>query len=255
MSNCGRLAGKVAIVTGASSGIGRATAALFQAEGAQVIAAARYTRPEELAYWDGMEGVLPLRVDVTKLEDVQRMVGEAERRFGRLDALCNIAGMNDLHYTLEDTDDERWDRIMDLDLKAPFRICRLAVPLMLKGGGGAIVNIGSYAALRGNHGPSYTAAKTGLIGLTRSIAFGYGAQGIRCNIVHPGGVDTDIGPHSGGGFHPEGLARILKIAEAYPSGWNARPEEIAECCLFLCSDGARHVNGAELSVDGGTCCC
>ena len=250
-----RLAGKVAMITGASSGIGCAAVRRFHEEGAWVIAAARYTRPEELAQWEGAERVIPMTVDVTKLEDIQRMVETAETRFGRLDALCNIAGMNDLHYTLEDTDDARWDRIMDLDLKAPFRICRLAVPLMLKGGGGAIVNIGSYAALRGNHGPSYTAAKTGLVGLTRRIAFGYGPQGIRCNIVHPGGVDTDIGPHSGGAFHPIGLERIMKIAEAYPSGWHATPEEVAACCLFLCSDDARHVNGAELSVDGGTCCC
>ncbi|MDF2926637.1 MAG: hypothetical protein K0R57_5551 [Paenibacillaceae bacterium] len=248
----GRLAGKVALITGAGNGIGYATAKLFAEEGATVIAAD--ISEKDLAQWDGVENVIPVLADITKLEDIERMVGEAESRFGRLDALCNIAGINDLSYPLDETDDERWDRVHNIDLKAPFRICRRAVPTMIQGGGGAIVNIGSYAALRGNHGPSYTAAKAGVVGLTKSIAVGYGKQGIRCNVIHPGGTRTDIGQHSGGNYHPAGQA-LSKTIMTFPVNWFGMPEDIARTCLFLCSDDSKQINGAEIAVDGGMSCC
>lgn len=248
----GRLEGKVAIITGAGNGIGYATAKLFAEEGAQVIAVD--IKQEALEQWSGVEGVVPVAADITKLEDIDRMIGEAETRFGKLDAICNIAGINDLSYPLEDTDDERWDRVIDIDLKAPFRISRQAVPVMIKGGGGSIVNIGSYAALRGNHGPSYTAAKAGVVGLTKSVAVGYGKQGIRCNVIHPGGTRTDIGKNSGGDYHPAGQA-LSKTIMTFPVNWYGDPEDIAKTCLFLCSDDAKHINGAEITVDGGMACC
>ncbi|TWH57272.1 NAD(P)-dependent dehydrogenase (short-subunit alcohol dehydrogenase family) [Desulfitobacterium sp. LBE] len=248
----GRLEGKVALITGAGNGIGYAAAQLFAGEGAKVIAADILEK--DLAGWNGVENVIPVLADITKLEDIERMVGEAETRFGRLDAVCNIAGINDLSYPLDATDDERWDRVHNIDLKAPFRICRRAVPTMIQGGGGSIVNIGSYAALRGNHGPSYTSAKAGVVGLTKSIAFAYGKQGIRCNIIHPGGTRTDIGAHSGGDYHPAGQA-LSKIVAAMPVNWFGMPEDIARACLFLCSDDARHINGAEIAVDGGMSAC
>ncbi|WP_052422031.1 SDR family NAD(P)-dependent oxidoreductase [Paenibacillus sp. FSL P4-0081] len=180
----GKLNGKVVLITGAGSGMGYATTKLFVEEGAKVVAV-DYSE-EAIKQWDNTENVIALVGDVTELEDIDRMVGEAEQQFGRLDCVCNIAGINDLSYPLDATDDERWDRVMDIDLKAPFRICRKAVPVMIKSGGGSIVNIGSYASERGNHGPSYTAAKAGLTGLTKSIAVGYGKEGIRCNIINPG---------------------------------------------------------------------
>ena len=248
-----RLKDKVILVTGAGSGIGYATADLFRREGARVVAAVR--KAADLPLWEHTGGVAPVVMDVTRREDIEAALDWIQDTYARLDGVCNIAGINDRHFTLDDTDEALWDRIMDTDLKGPFRILKRAVPMMLRSGGGSIVNIGSYAALRGNHGPSYTAAKAGLAGLTKSIAFGYGPQGIRCNIVHPGAVDTDINLHSGGEAHPVGMARLRKIADAYPSGWSAKAEEIAAVCLFLCSDEARHVNGAELSVDGGACCC
>jgi NAD(P)-dependent dehydrogenase (short-subunit alcohol dehydrogenase family) len=182
------------------------------------------------------------------------MVGEAESRFGRLDCLLNIAGVNDLSYPLEATDDQRWDRVLDTDLKAPFRICRRAIPTMIQGGGGAIVNIGSYAALRGNHGPSYTAAKAGLEGLTKSIAFEYAKQGIRCNIIHPGGMNTNIGKTSGGAYHEAGQ-KLSKIVQSMPVTFYGQPVEIAYACLFLCGDESKLINGAALSVDGGMSVC
>jgi NAD(P)-dependent dehydrogenase (short-subunit alcohol dehydrogenase family) len=168
--------------------------------------------------------------------------------------VCNIAGINDRSFPLLDTDDALWDRIMELDLKAPFRICRAAVPVMVAGGGGAIINIGSYAALRGNHGPSYTAAKAGLVGLTKSIAFCFMDQGIRCNIIHPGGMRTKIGEHSGGEYH-QAQAKLSKICAAMPALCYGDPVEIANACLFLASDEAKLINGAELSVDLGMSVC
>ena len=248
----GRLEGKIAIVTGAGNGMGAATTKLFAAEGAKVIAAD--IREDGLAQWEGVENVLPLAVDITKLEDIEKMAAAAEERFGRIDVLCNIAGINDLSYPLEECDDERWDRVMDLDLKAPFRICRRIVPTMVAGGGGAIVNIGSYAALRGNHGPSYTAAKAGLEGLTRSIAFAYAKENIRCNIIHPGGTMTNIGANSGGDYHAA-QAKLSGIVRAMPINLMNMPDDIAKACLMLASDDAARINGAVLSVDGGMCTC
>ena len=248
----GRLAGKVALITGAGNGMGYETVKLFAAEGAYVIAADM--REGDLAKWKDAENVFPVLADVTKLEDIQKMVSEAETRFGKLDAICNIAGINDLNYPLADTEDERWDKVHDIDLKAPFRICRRAVPTMIKGGGGSIVNIGSYAAERGNHGPSYTSAKAGLIGLSKSIAFAHGKDGIRCNVINPGGTRTNIGEHSGGQYHPAGQ-NLSNIIKAMPVNWFLNPDEIAKVCLFLCSDDAFRINGAVIAVDGGMAVC
>ncbi|MEK3697933.1 SDR family oxidoreductase [Paenibacillus sp. FSL R10-2199] len=248
----GKLNGKVVLITGAGSGMGYATTKLFVEEGAKVVAV-DYSE-EAIKQWDNTENVIALVGDVTELEDIDRMVGEAEQQFGRLDCVCNIAGINDLSYPLDATDDERWDRVMDIDLKAPFRICRKAVPVMIKSGGGSIVNIGSYASERGNHGPSYTAAKAGLTGLTKSIAVGYGKEGIRCNIINPGGTNTNIHKNSGGAYHPAGQA-LSKIVASFPVNSYGQPEDIAKACLFLCSDDAKQINGAVLAVDGGMACC
>ena len=250
----GKLEGKVAIVTGAGNGMGEATTRLFVEEGATVIGVD--IRGDDLAKWDSVEGVVPVEADITNLDDIEKFVGLAEERFGKIDILCNIAGINDLSYPLEDVDDERWDRIMDLDLKAPFRIIRRVMPTMVAGGGGSIINIGSYAALRGNHGPSYTAAKAGLEGLTRSVAFAHGRLGVRCNIIHPGGCMTNIGEHSGGQYHEAHakLSNIMRSAMAAVDSYFP-PEEIAKACLWLASDDAARVNGASISVDGGLSCC
>lgn len=241
-----RLKGKIALITGAGNGMGLETTKLFLEEGATVFAV-DYSE-EALKQWESVERVFPVLADVTKSEDIERMAAEIETRFDRLDCICNIAGINDLSYPLTETEDERWDRVMDIDLIAPFRICRRFVPLVIKNGGGSIVNIGSYAALRGNHGPSYTAAKAGVEGLTKSIAFAYGKEGIRCNVIHPGGTATNIGEHSGGAYH-KAQEKLSKIIMAMPVSFYMQPVEIANTCLFLCGDGARSINGAVISVD------
>ena len=164
-----KLKDKVFIITGAASGMGKATTAKFVQEGAKVVACDR--NEDVITLWKDDENVTPIIVDVTNMDDVKKMVETAKNTYGKVNGVCNIAGINDHSYPLLECDDARWDLVMDIDLKAPFRIIREVVPALIENGGGSIVNIGSYAALRGNHGPSYTAAKAGLEGLTKSIAF------------------------------------------------------------------------------------
>lgn len=246
-----KLKDKVFIITGAASGMGQATTAKFEAEGAKIIACDRDEKVVEM--WNGHEQVTPVIVDVTNQNDIQKMVTTVKEVYGKLDGICNIAGINDLSYPLLETDDERWDRVMNIDLKAPFRIIREAMPLLIENGGGSIVNIGSYAALRGNHGPSYTAAKAGLEGLTKSIAFSYAKNNIRCNIIHPGGCMTAL--TMGGLQYHEAQGALSQLIKAMPVNSFGRPEEIANACAFLCSDEAKWINGAVLSVDGGMSVC
>lgn len=249
----GRLQGKVALVTGAGHGMGEAITRLFAAEGAQVVAADRDAAL--LEQWRGVERVVPVLADVTDLADVERMIDVAETELGGLDIVCNVAGVNDLCFPLEDTSDELWDKVFDVDLKAPFRICRRAAKGMVARESGVILNIGSYAGLRGNHGPSYTAAKAGLIGLTRALAVALTSKGVRVNIINPGGIDTGIGMRDGGTYHPEGMQMLHSVIGGFPIKQMGQAQDIAEAALFLCSDAAKHVNGASLSVDDGMSAC
>lgn len=246
-----KLKDKVCIITGAGSGMGRAACAKFEQEGALIVAIDR--NAEALQQWEGHDRITPIAMDVTNLDEIKAMVKTVKETYGRLDAVCNIAGINDLSYPLLETDDERWDSVMNIDLKAPFRILREAMPLMIASKGGSIVNIGSYAALRGNHGPSYTAAKAGLEGLTKSIAFAFAKDNVRCNIIHPGGCATGL--TMGGLQYHEAQNALSALCKAMPVNGFGKPEEIANACAFLVSDEATWINGAVLSVDGGMAVC
>jgi NAD(P)-dependent dehydrogenase (short-subunit alcohol dehydrogenase family) len=248
-----RLQGKVALITGAGSGIGCAMTRLFAQEGAQVVAVALHQ--ESLRKWRDVMNVVPVQADITLSHDVDRMIDDCEGQLGQLDIVCNVAGIHDLCYPLDETSDERWDRVLDLDLKAPFRVCRRAIKGMMARGSGVILNVASYAATRGNHGPSYSAAKHGLIGLTMSIAVGFASKGIRCNAINPGAVNTNIDFNSGGGYHPAGLKMFEDIVAKLPVKWVCEPEDIAPTALFLCSDESKHVNGAVVAIDGGMSVC
>ena len=246
-----KLKDKVFIITGISSGMGKAAAEQFTAEGAIVVGSVR--KETDAQIWDDNDRVLPVLADVNHLDDIKRLVTVVKEKYGRLDGICNIAGINDLCYPFLETDDERWETVINTDLRAPFWIMREAMPLLIASGGGSIVNIGSYAALRGNHGPSYTAAKAGLEGLTKSVAFEFAKQNVRCNIIHPGGCATRL--TMGGHPYHTAMQSMSAIMQAMPVNTFGQPEDIARACVFLCSDDAKWVNGAVISIDGGMSVC
>ena len=246
-----KLKDKVFIITGISSGMGKAAAEQFTAEGAIVVGSVR--KETDAQIWADNDRVLPVLADVNHLDDIKRMVAVVKEKYGRLDGICNIAGINDLCYPLLETDDERWETVINTDLRGPFWLMREAMPLLIASGGGSIVNIGSYAALRGNHGPSYTAAKAGLEGLTKSVAFEFAKQNVRCNIIHPGGCATRL--TMGGHPYHTAMQSMSAIMQAMPVNSFGQPEDIARACVFLCSDDAKWINGAVISIDGGMSVC
>jgi len=250
----GRLQGKTALITGAANGIGLAITRLFSREGARIGAVSR--QEASLSKLADIANVVPLKADITRQDDITRLVATAERQIGPIDILCNVAGINDLCYPLDETSDALWESVIDLDLTAPFRLCRAVLPGMVQRHHGVILNVASYAATRGNHGASYSAAKHGLIGLTQHTAVFYARSGIRCNAINPGGVqNTQISSNSGGTYHPQGFQIFLDIVEKFPVPWLCEPEDIAPTALFLCSDDSKHLNGAIIAVDGGMSAC
>jgi len=242
----GRFAGKTVIVTGAASGIGRATAARVAAEGGRVVAVDVSTdRLQELAASLPLAEILPIAGDITKQDDIDAVVAAAG---SRIDALANVAGINDDFSPLHETSDAMWDRVIAINLTGGFKLSRAVIPVMLASGSGAIVNVTSEAGLRGNaSGNAYTVSKHGVIGLTRSAAFMYGPQGLRINAVAPGGVATGIAMPA----QPSesGTARLSPFRSTIPS--IATAEKLAASITFLLSDDAVNINGAVLPSDGG----
>lgn len=248
-----RLSQKTAVVTGASSGIGRAISLLFAGEGASVVAVARRgERLEELAALAEKRGggtIIPFPGDVTVKKDMERMIELAVKKFGRLDILVNNAGLMDDMTPVGDVSDELWERIIAVNLTGPFYACRKAVAVMAAQGRGNIINISSLGGLQGSRaGTSYTASKFALNGMTRNIAFQYALKGIRCNAICPGGVETEIGV---GMAHPNqfGMERVMSGAKNNPRSGSA--EEIAAIALFLASGESSFINGAALVADAG----
>ena len=248
----GSFRGKVAFVTGAANGIGRATALAFAREGASVVVAdVSEQGNQETARMIEEQGgrALAVRCDVTRPEDVKVALDKTIETFRRLNFAFNNAGIEPKKPApTADYDEEEWNRIIDIDLRGVFLCMKYEIPLILKQGGGAIVNTSSGAGIIGIKGsPAYTAAKHGVIGLTRAAALDYAAQDIRINAVCPGYIDTPMMARFTGGT-AEGRARV--IAEE-PIGRMGRPEEIANAVLWLCSDAASFTVGHALIVDGG----
>ncbi|HET8844211.1 MAG TPA: SDR family oxidoreductase [Ktedonobacteraceae bacterium] len=249
-----RLEQQVALVTGAASGIGRALVQRFVAEGAAVVAVDIVETPlralvEELEQQGAK--VTGCVANVASDEEVASMLATTTSTYGRLDILCNNAGIMDLMLPAADIPLDLWERVLSVNLNGPFLACRRAIPLFLEQGGGCIINTASEAGLRGGAaGTAYTVSKHGIVGLTRSIAFHYGERGIRCNAVCPGGVATAIG--MGSGVPSEaGLAKVVPLLQASAPSRVAAPEELATVIAFLASKDASYINGAILPVDGG----
>ena len=249
-----KLENKVAVVTGASSGMGKAICELFVREGALVVAVARRVErlealaasltgePGELAVYPG---------DISKKETNEGMIDFAVEKFGRLDILINNAGVMDDMSPVGDVTDEKIEQVFSVNVYGPLYALRKAVnTFKAQGAGGAIVNIASVGGLRTVAGAVYCASKAAVISLTKNTAFMYQPDGIRCNAIAPGGIATEISS-SMGMPNMAGYGRVQKAMATMPPMGTA--EQIAEAALFLASDSASYVNGDVLLLDGGWC--
>lgn len=231
---------KVALVTGASSGIGTACAEALREEGLRVFTAQR--RPA-----DGFETVC---CDLADPEAPERVVADVVSAAGRLDVLINNAGMMRAA-DVEALSLEEWKQTLALNLTAPFLLIKHAVPHMRQSGGGTIVNIGSIEGLAANPGhPAYCASKSGLHGLTRAVAVDHGQDGIRCNAIAPGWIDTELNEAFINAM-PNPDAFRDQIGRIHPAGRTGMPKEVAALAVWLCSDKAAFVTGQIYPVDGG----
>lgn len=245
---------KVALITGASSGIGRATAEAFAAKGAKVVVAAR--RQDELASLvseiESSGGqATAFTTDVSKADDVVRMVDHAIESFGRLDFAVNNAGIEGTLAGITDLTEDDWDRVLDINLKGIFLCMKYEATAMLDcGHGGAIVNVGSVNSFLGfPTGSAYVASKHGMVGLTTSVSAELAPRGIRVNLVCPGFVDTPMHLRARGLLGDELYDKVL-IPNVHLRR-AGRPEEIAQSIVFLCSDEASYITGTTLTPDGG----
>ena len=243
-----RLAGKVALISGAARGLGAAEAALFASEGAAVILgdvlddAGRATA----ATIEKQGGrVLFVHLDVTKEAEWRAAVEAAERTFGKLNVLVNNAGVAQRPSTIDELPEAEWDRVLSVNLKGMFLGIKAALPALRRAGGGSIVNTSSIAGLVGSKAIAYGSAKGGVRLMTKATAIQCAQDGIRCNSVHPGPTETDLdGPYR----TPESLVVTLK---RIPLNRLAQPVEIANGVLFLASDESSFMTGSELVMDGG----
>jgi len=242
----GELDGKVAVITGAGSGMARAAAKVFVREGAKVLAADVSGRQDETAAELG-EAVVPFRCDITNEADVAAMFAAALEAFGSVDAVLNVAGVAGAQALAEITMEE-YDRVMNVDLRGVMLGTKHGILAMLSTGGGAIVNWSSIGGMNGSVMPTsvYSAAKAGVIAFTKAAAIEYGTQGIRANAICPGFIETEM---SGG---PGAATRFPALVQGSALKRGGQPEEVAELAAFLASDRASFITGAIIPIDGGS---
>lgn len=249
------LSGKTAIITGGASGMGKATALLFAGEGANVVIADLNVKGGEAVEREGSEAGRPhgarvvfQRCDVSSEADVIALVQRAIEEFGRLDIMFNNAGIGGAIGRLENIDVEAWERTQSVCLRGVFLGMKHAIPRLREAGGGVIISTASIAGIDGYPGlHAYSAAKAGVVNLTRSAAIELGADRIRVNCIAPGGITTPIvyGPES----NRATVEQMLNGMQPWPSA--GQPEDIAHAAMFLASDAARFITGHTLVVDGG----
>lgn len=248
-----RLRNKIGVVTGGAQGIGEAIVRKFHAEGARV-ALLDIDEPrgqEVVADLGGREaGVLFLRCDITREADVERAMAETIATFGGLDILVNNAGVN-TYFDATTMTEEEWERVFAVDLKGAWLCAKHAIPTLRQRGGGAIVNIASLHAFMTTYGMfPYAAAKSGVVGMTRSLALDYGPEQIRVNAICPGWTRTQL-VDEWLQLQPEGPAAEQRVLEQHPLRRMATPAEIANVVSFVASDEASFITGAALVIDGG----
>ena len=253
MEGTGRLEGKVAVITGAGSGMGREACTVFAGEGARVVGIdldgpALATTASIVGDGDG--DIAVFEADVSDEAAVREAIRAAVERFGELHILYNNAGVlwRDRDLGVLETDEATWDRVMAINLKGMVWVCKHGIPELIRAGGGAVVNIGSVSALLGDTVPqdAYTASKGAVISLTRSLAVQFAAQGVRANCIHPGFVETPMQT-----VRTSDPAWVEGARAAIPLGRLGTPRDVVDAALFLASDEASYITGAELVVDGG----
>ncbi|GAB5468747.1 MAG: SDR family oxidoreductase [Rhodospirillales bacterium] len=241
----GRLAGKRAVITGGSRGIGRAVVERFLAEGAEVLTCARGDRPADLPEAVGFQSC-----DLSRSDQVAALAEAATARWGGLDILVNNAGVQ-VEKTVPESSDADWEAVMGINAKGLFFCCRAFIPIMAAGGGGSIVNLGSTSALVADASLAlYNASKAFVHGLTRSIAGDHGAQGIRCNAIAPGWIMTGMAD-SAFALAGDPQAAQADALKRHPAGRFGKPEDIAALALWLASDEAAFATGQIYVLDGG----
>jgi NAD(P)-dependent dehydrogenase (short-subunit alcohol dehydrogenase family) len=244
----GELEGKNVVITGAGSGMGRASAEVFVREGARVLAADISGRQEDTAGALG-DAVVPFPVDVSDEAAVEAMFAAATEAFGKVDAVLNVAGIGAAS-PLADTTLEEYERVMAVNLRGVMLGTKHGIRTMLPTGGGAILNWSSTGGMNGSRLPTsvYSAAKAGVISFTKAAAIEYGTQGIRANAICPGFVETEM---SGGKGAAERFPALVQGSALRRGG---QPEEVAELASFLASDRATFITGAVIPIDGGSTC-
>jgi NAD(P)-dependent dehydrogenase (short-subunit alcohol dehydrogenase family) len=241
--------GKVAMVTGGSFGIGRATAIAFAERGAKVVVA-DYVEDHQTVNMIADKGgeAIFIKCDVSKTEDVRMMIEETINTYGQLDYAFNNAGIEGIQGTTTECTDENWERTIGVNLKGVWLCMKYEIPEMQKQKGGAIVNCASIAGLVGFPGlPAYVASKHGIVGLTKTAALEFAKENIRVNAVCPGVIKTPMIDR----FTGKDKAAEKQFVDMEPIGRMGEPEEVAEAVIWLCSDGASFVTGDAMAVDGG----
>ena len=246
-----RLENKVALITGAGSGMGRAQAVLFAEEGASIIAAdinmnGLKKTVEDIEKNGG--SAFAVEIDVSDKSSVEEGVRKGLEKYGKIDILSNTAGILDDYKPTLDTPEELWDKIMAVNLKGVYFMTNAVLPQMIEREEGTIVNIASIAAfVAGGGGAAYTSAKHAIAGYTKQLSFDYGKKGIRVNAIAPGAVETGMTKE----IFEEGSADVMEAVKSVPAGRYGQPEEIARVALFLVSEESSFMHGAIVPVDGG----
>ena len=253
-----RLKGKVAIITGAGSGIGEATAIIFAREGARVVLAGRRAaKIQTVADRIGTEGgeALAVQTDVRFADQVQNLVKKSVEHFGKIDILFNNAGVRASQTTVVDLTEEEYERTMATDVKGVWLCCKYCIPEMIRNGGGAIVNCSSISAFIGQPLQGvYNVTKGGIDVLTKCMALDFAKDHIRVNNVNPGWVKTEMNEKQLAEIKARGGKEWEEVLRLHPLGRLGEPEDVAWAVLYLASDEASWVTGASLLVDGGYCC-
>ncbi|MDO5717444.1 MAG: SDR family oxidoreductase [Tissierellia bacterium] len=249
-----RLKDKVVVLTGASSGIGKEVTLLFAKEGANIVAAARrLEKLNDLVEIDKRKEyageIYPVETDVTKDEDIEQLIDMTIEKYGRIDVLINNAGVLDNYQSVEHVDDDTWYNIFDVNVHGLMKLTRKAIPFMRKNKSGVIINTASVGGLHGMRGGlGYVATKHAVVGMSKNIAYMYANEGIRCNVVAPGNIATDISKKI---KEPdmETLDKLMAGYKLFPVAGD--PKDLAKTYLYLASDDSTFVNGAVIVVDGG----